>query len=249
MNAPAIKPTLSISSPSHGLRPSAKVSLYTDQAARLWEGAPSVRSKSARPSGAPSLLQAFSVLQALYNATGNDNPFAEAALLRLENGLAEVGTACRLRVSTVSELLTDRAAEGVETPLVTSEKRYSFELVFGTPYHYMLVDAIALLDKAMRHLMTVSLTGLLSGVQVRAATSELQRQMLSTLHHLVRDASTLRRFEGYQVSRTALREQTPAAVVFAAEWANREHTPVTSDILDSTRRPMHVRAKGWKPRS
>lgn len=248
MNAPAVKPTLSIPLPSHGLRPSAKVSLYTDQAARLWEGAASVRSKSARPSGAPSLLQAFSVLQALYNATGNDNPFADAALLRLEDGLAGVGAACKQRVSTVAELLADRAAEGVETPLVTSEKRYSYELVFGTPYHYMLVDAIALLDKAMRHLMTVSLTGLLSGIQVRAAISELQRQMLSTLHNLIRDASMLRRFNGYEISRTALREQTPAAGTFAAEWTNRAHTPVTGEILDSTRRPMHVRAKGWKPR-
>lgn len=235
--------------PSHGLRASARVLLYTDQAARLWVGGPStsVRSKS-RPANAPCLLQAFAVLQELYNATANDNPFAEAALVRLEDGLAEIRTSCHQRIATVSELLADRAADGVETPLVTSEKRHVFELIFGTPYHYILADCIALWDKAVRHLMTVSLTGLLSGTQVRDAIAALQKPMLAALHHLIRDAFALRRYAGHGVSRAALNANEPAALAFQTEWINREHTPVSSDVLNGTRRPLHMRIKGWKAR-
>ena len=244
--APPMRPQL------NAIKPSANVTLYTDQAARIWQGGDAKRMRfkliGQRTTKAPSLMQAFSQLQNVFNATGNDNPFADAALLRLEDMASDIRAACEVRVANAATLLVERAQSGVDTPLVATATPHHFSVEFGTPYHYVLCDLIALWDNAVHHMLTVSVTGLLPANSVRTVVNDLQRIMLEGLHHFSRDAYALRKFNGYEVSRQAIKENRTDAVAFQILWNTQRHTPVTADVMRRERQPMHIRPKGWKPR-
>lgn|GEM_PF-3989887 len=236
----------------NAMKPSATVTLHTDQAARIWQGGDAKRMRykliGQRTTRAPSLMQTFSQLQNVFNATGNDNPFADAALLRLEDMATDIRAACEVRVANAAALLAERAESGVETPLIASSTPHHFAVEFGTPYHYVLCDLIALWDNTVHHLLTVSVTGLLPANAVRGVVNDLQRVMLEGLHHFSRDAYALRRFSGYEVSRQAIKENRPEAIAFQTQWNTQGHTRITADVLRRERQPIHVRPKGWKPR-
>ncbi len=222
-----------------GLSATARIMVSTTQSQAVWFG----RSAStANPNGRTSIPLAMALLRLPYDLTAKDNPLADAVLLHLEDGLERLRGDCQLRIVTVLDLLAERQKMGVTTPIVTARDPIELECAFGTPYHYMLVDALALYDSAVRHLLTVSMTGLLSSSQVRVIILGLTKDFARLLYDLVKMTSTLRKTSS-EVSRTSLLADATHQKLLE-DW-EAAYGAVSEKVLSGLNRPTHTRAPSW----
>ena len=150
-----------------GLFNTATVALHTGQAEIVWNGKQTKPNLAGiRPPGAVSVALVSGALRYLFLATATDNPWADFALLRFQNAIANVREVCAERTATIKNLIAMRTAStSVTTSLVSRQTPHVFELVLYTPYHGLLVQCQA------RVLITISVVKLTPAANRQQAAS------------------------------------------------------------------------------
>jgi len=216
---------LGLAAKPSGLSATTKILVSTTQSQSMWSGR---GANPAQPNGRVSMPLAMALMRLPYDLTGSDNPLADATLLHLERGLLRLRGDCAERIETVIRLLEERKRMGITTAIASAREPIELECSFGTPYHYLLIDALAIYDSAVRHLLTVSLTGLLSHNQVRITILGLSKDFSRLLYEFVKMASTLRK-SGVEVTRTSLLSNAAHQTLLAA-WGV-EHGAVSEKVI------------------
>ena len=240
-----------------GLFNTATVALHTGQAEIVWNGRQTKPNLAGiRPPGTVSVALVSGALRYLFLATATDNPWADFALLRFQEAIANVRDVCGERTSTIKNLIAMRAAAtSVTTSLMSRQTPHIFELVLYTPYHGLLVDTIAEWDNTVRYVLTFNAAGRMDSVTTRALIESLRNLLVSALEQVMKDAGNVRRAI-VPMTRSLLWPQTgvadPALIAPAASdkkgattasktLAKKFRAELPEDVLSGARRPDHRR--------
>lgn len=245
-----------------GLFNTATVALHTGQAEIVWNGRQTKPNLAGvRPPGTVSVALVSGALRYLFLATATDNPWADFALLRFQEAIANVRDVCAERTSTIKNLIAMRAAAtSVTTSLMSRQTPHVFELVLYTPYHGLLVDTIAEWDNTVRYVLTFNAAGRMDSVTTRALIESLRNLLVSALEQVMKDAGNVRRAI-VPMTRSLLWPQTgvadPAVIAPAANaqaasnkkgattasktLAKKFRAELPEDVLSGARRPDHRR--------
>ena len=245
-----------------GLFNTATVALHTGQAEIVWNGRQTKPNLAGvRPPGTVSVALVSGALRYLFLATATDNPWADFALLRFQEAIANVRDVCGERTSTIKNLIMMRAAAtSVTTSLMSRQTPHVFELVLYTPYHGLLVDTIAEWDNTVRYIMTFNAAGRMDSVTTRALIESLRNLLVSALEQVMKDAGNVRRAI-VPMTRSLLWPQTgvadPAVIAPAANaqaasnkkgattasktLAKKFRAELPEAVLSGARRPDHRR--------
>ena len=245
-----------------GLFNTATVALHTGQAEIVWNGRQTKPNLAGvRPPGTVSVALVSGALRYLFLATATDNTWADFALLRFQEAIANVRDVCDERTSTIKNLIAMRAAAtSVTTSLMSRQTPHVFELVLYTPYHGLLVDTIAEWDNTVRYIMTFNAAGRMDSVTTRALIESLRNLLVSALEQVMKDAGNVRRAI-VPMTRSLLWPQTgvadPAVIAPAANaqaasnkkgattasktLAKKFRAELPEDVLSGARRPDHRR--------
>lgn len=239
-----------------GLFNTATVALHTGQAELVWNGKPTKPNLAGvRPPGVVSVALVSGALRYLFLETATDNPWADFALLRFQDAIANVREVCSERTATIQNLIAMRAAStSVTTSLVSRQTPHVFELVLYTPYHGLLVDTIAEWDNTVRHVLTLNTAGRMDSTTTRTLIESLRNLLVSALEQVMNDAGHVRRAI-VPITRTLL---WPAQVPDMAEitdaaparkgatsasktLAKKFRAELPEDVMSGARRPDHHR--------
>ena len=240
-----------------GLFNTATVALHTGQAEIVWNGRQTKPNLAGvRPPGTVSVALVSGALRYLFLATATDNPWADFALLRFQEAIANVRDVCGERTSTIKNLIAMRAAAtSVTTSLMSRQTPHVFELVLYTPYHGLLVDTIAEWDNTARYILTFNAAGRMDSVTTRALIESLRNLLVSALEQVMKDAGNVRRAI-VPMTRSLLWPQTgvadPAVIAPATSdkkgattasktLAKKFRAELPEDVLSGARRPDHRR--------
>ena len=242
-----------------GLFNTATVALHTGQAELVWNGKQTKPNLAGvRPPGTVSVALVSGALRYLFLATATDNPWADFALLRFQDAIANVREVCRERTTTIKDLIAMRAAStSVTTSLMSRQTPHVFELVLYTPYHGLLVDTLAEWDNTVRYVLTFNAAGRMDSATTRTLIESLRNLLVGALERVMTDAGHVRRAT-VPSTRTllwpipteevpdvaAITEVAPArkgAASASKTLAKKFRAELPDDVLSGVRRPDHRR--------
>ena len=242
-----------------GLFNTATVALHTGQAELVWNGKQTKPNLAGvRPPGTVSVALVSGALRYLFLATATDNPWADFALLRLQDAIANVREVCRERTTAIKDLIAMRAAStSVTTSLMSRQTPHVFELVLYTPYHGLLVDTLAEWDNTVRYVLTFNAAGRMDSATTRTLIESLRNLLVGALERVMTDAGHVRRAT-VPITRTllwpmpteevpdvaAITEVAPArkgAASASKTLAKKFRAELPDDVLSGVRRPDHRR--------
>lgn len=227
------------------------VELHTAQAERVWSGVITrPNAIGVRPPGTVSVNIVSGALRFCYLATGDDMPWADFALIRWEQAIAQVQQVCQERTAAAQAVLQLMATNGVHVSVVARPTPQRFQLTTYTPYHGVLLETFALWDNTVRHYLTLESAGKASREQTRDIINGLRNLLVGPMEAIVRACTEMRR-SGVPLTRAVLRSQpadTPEAIaakerVMAAhaQLVKRFGTELPSAILSGSQRATHRR--------
>jgi hypothetical protein len=194
------------------------------------------------------VAKAASVLQGVYNLTAFDCPFADQVLCDLEDQLTQVKAGCESRIESAKQLLASREAIGIRVALVTNASPHEVTVEYGTPYNYLLAETLGLWDVAARYILTVSMTGMISRSQMRDAVEAARKSLQAVTETVMRRANVLRKTPSVQtLTRSVVAAPTPEQSTLIE--ALRTKIPLSPDVAQGARRPLHFRDSSWRPRT
>ena len=204
---------------TQGLFTTGTVALHTPQANTIWNGRTTKPNQAGiRPPGTVSVALVSGALRYLFLETATDNPWADFALLRFQEAIANVRAECAERSEVIKNLLAMRATAGMKMDLVSRQTPYEFELVLYTPYHGLLMDTIAEWDNAVRSVMTLNAAGRMDSTTSRTLIESLRNLLASALERVMTDAGHVRRAI-VPITRTLLWPVDPSGQTLAPDVA------------------------------
>ena len=242
-----------------GLFNTATVALHTGQAELVWNGKQTKPNLAGvRPPGTVSVALVSGALRYLFLATATDSPWADFALLRFQDAIANVREVCQERTTAIKDLIAMRAAStSVTTSLMSRQTPHVFELVLYTPYHGLLVDTLAEWDNTVRYVLTFNAAGRMDSATTRTLIESLRNLLVGALERVMTDAGHVRRAT-VPITRTllwpmpteevpdvaAITEVAPArkgAASASKTLAKKFRAELPDDVLSGVRRPDHRR--------
>lgn len=157
--------------PAKGLVNDATLLLHTVDAQQLLVGTLPRGSGASMTNGVSGVLRACSSIALLYRLTGRQHPYADWALIDVESALVAIEAIADEKLKTTELLLANRAKSGLSIGLLHSESPMSIPVRFGSPHGYRLCDTVIKFDQLVRHMRTLSRSGMLTST---AATDVIQ---------------------------------------------------------------------------
>ena len=216
--------------------------VHTLEAYRLFMGrAPS---PDGRLHAIPGGKRQGAALRALWLLTGNDNPYAEWALIlheqahnRLAKLLADEISECRRRIGA----LADR---GLKIKLQVSSSPVELDLGFRSPYGYAVCELIVDYDLFVRYVKTLARKNQLSDEKARKKLKDATRQIRAAWIDLVHFERFLSRAELRELSRSDFLPTADPEGQKRAEAARRILQGIPSQIFSGSLEPKHSRRRG-----
>jgi hypothetical protein len=157
--------------PAKGLVNDATLLLHSVDAQQLLVGTLPRGSGAEMTNGVSGVLRACSSIALLYRLTGRQHPFADWALIDVETALVAIEEIADEKLKTTQLLLANRAESGLSIGLLHSEAPMNIPVRFGSPHGYRLCDTVIKFDLLVRHMRTLSRSGMLTST---AATGVIQ---------------------------------------------------------------------------
>lgn len=217
------------------------MTLHTKEAFRLFMG----RAKD--PNGQyPHIVggkRVAAALKTLWLLSGADNPYADWALLRHEELMADIDRKLEHEVDRLKQKLDAQRAKGLEYSVLRSADPKILLLGFKSPYGYAISDLVVQFDYYVRTVKTLVRKDQLSDDQGRQSIRELTRSIRAAFIETARFERLLVRPELRDLCRA---DFVPSA---SGEAASRQAAvlellgPIPPDIYSGRLQPRHSRRR------
>ena len=182
-------------------------------------------------------------LRTLWLLTGNDNPFAEWALLlyeqsqeRLRKLLADEMAECNRRMDALSQ-------RGLNIKLQVSSKPEELELGFRSPYGYAVCELIVDYDLFVRYVKTLARKNQITDEKARLKIRDVTRQIRAAWIEVVRFERYLGRAELRDLSRSDFLPGANEAAGKRAQAAVQLFAGIPPQIFEGRKVPAHSRRR------
>lgn len=183
-----------------------------------------------------------SALRNLWMLTGNDNPYADWALLRHEHGMAEVHKHLRAEIKKAEDILDQQRKRGLNFAVLHSSPPKAVNLGFRSPYGYAISMLIVDFDYFVRLQKTLQRKNLQRDEETRKVLSTVQRAILRVFYDTARFDRWLARTEIRALGRVDwVSEDEDAAKRMA--FVTEAFGPVPASIYRAEVQPSHSRRR------
>lgn len=217
------------------------MSLHTKEAFRLFMG----RAKD--PNGQyPHIVggkRVAAALKVLWLLSGQDNPYADWALLRHEELMQDINRRVDREIAKLNQKLDAQRARGLEYSILRSADPKVLLLGFKSPYGYAISNLVVQFDFYVRTVKTLVRKDQLSDDQGRQSIRELTRSIRAAFIETARFERFLMRPELKDLCRA---DFVPGA---SGDSAKRQASviallgPVPSDVYSCRLQPRHSRRR------
>ncbi|MFC7411531.1 PFL_4669 family integrating conjugative element protein [Hydrogenophaga atypica] len=218
-----------------------QMSIHTKEAYRMFMG----RAKEPGTNN-PAIIggkRVAAALKALWDATGNDNPYADWALLRHEQTIKEVQRRLRRELQAAEKELVEQQSRGIKLSVLRSENPKVLNLGFKSPYGFAVASLIAEFDYYVRVQKTLARKNIRSDEQVRQAITELTRFVRRVFNETARFDRWLMRAEMKGLCRADFIPDAAADSKARVEFAVGVFGMVPSEIYSTKLQPRHSRRR------
>lgn len=217
-----------------------QMTIHTIDAHRMFQGrAPSPGEKVSRIIGGKRIAAA---LRNLWLLTGNDNPYADWALLRHEHSVAEVQKQLASEIETAEDMLNKMRTRGLSLSVLTSDQPSKLNLGFKSPYGYAVSMLIVQYDYFVRVQRTLQRKNLLTDQQTRTAMQAMSRSILRVFNDTARFERWLTQAEVGVLSRADWVSADPEAGK-RVEFATKVFGPIPASVFTAELVPSHSRRR------
>ena len=216
--------------------------VHTLEAYRLFMGrAPSPDGKLfAIPGG----KRQGAALRTLWILTGNDNPYAEWALLLHEQAHEKLTKLLADEIADCVKRIDALAERGLTIKVQVSSQPEDLELGFRSPYGYAVCELIVDYDLFIRYVKTLARKNQLSDEKARLKLRDVTRQIRAAWIQLVNFERYLGRAELRDLSRADFLPTADTAGQRRAEAARKLFQGIPSQIFSGNLTPKHSRRRG-----
>lgn len=179
-----------------------------------------------------------SALRQLWALTAKDNPYADWALLRYEEAMADLNRRLEREVRAAEALIKQQEAHGLKLSVLKSSAPKMLSLGFKSPYGYAVASLLTSFDLYVRLQKTLARKHLQSDEQVRAAITAITRSVRRVFNETARFDRWLMREEVRDLARI---DFTPAA-----DEAGRKRVAYATGVFGTV--PSQVYACQLQPR-
>ncbi|WP_026431861.1 PFL_4669 family integrating conjugative element protein [Paracidovorax oryzae] len=217
-----------------------QMTIHTIEAYRMFLG----RSRDAANRINPIIggKRVASCLRNLWMLTGNDNPYAEWALLRHEHGINEVHKHLQAAIVKAEDMLDQQRKRGLVLAVLSSSSPMTVNLGFRSPYGYAISMLMVDYDHYVRLQKTLQRKNLLSDDEVREILRKAQRAILNVFYGTARFDRWLSRPEIRALNRSDWVSSDEDAAK-RLQFAVSTFGPVPAAVYKATISPSHSRRR------
>lgn len=218
-----------------------QMTIHTKEAYRMFMG----RTREPGKEVAPIIggRRVASALRGLWLLTGNDNPYADWALLRHEQTIEQIQKRLRNDTKAAETVLADLKRKGLTYSILQSAEPKVLNLGYRSPYGYAISTLIVEFDYFVRLQKTLARKTLRSDDQVRKAIADLTRLIRSVFNESTRFDRWLTREEVRTLSRSDFLPEAGADAGKRVEFASGVFGVVPSEVFTGKLHPRHSRRR------
>lgn len=218
-----------------------QMELHTKEAYRMFMGRSREPGKEAAPIIGGKRIAA--ALRSLWMLTGNDNPFADWALLRHEHAMKEVHKRLKRETEAASAVMGEQKRRGLVYSILRSAEPKVLNLGFRSPYGYAVSSLIADFDYFVRLQKTLARKNLRTDDQVRQSIAELTRFVRRCWNETARFERWLSRDEVRTLSRADFVPNGSPEAMKRVEFATGVFGTIPSEVYACSIQPSHSRRR------
>lgn len=218
-----------------------QMTIHTKEAYRMFMGRMREPGKEAAPIVGGRRVAA--ALRGLWLLTGNDNPYADWALLRHEQTIKEIQRALDRATTEAIDQLADLRKKGLSYSVLQSSEPKVLNLGYRSPYGYAVSQLIVEFDYFVRLQKTLARKYLRTDDQVRAKIAEITRHIRRVFYETTRFDRWLMREEVRPLCRADFIPEADAEAVKRVEFASGVFGTVPSEVFTGKLQPRHSRRR------
>jgi len=217
------------------------MALHTKEAFRLFMG----RARDTESKFSPIIggKRVASALKSLWYLSGNNNPYADWALLLNTQATEMLRQHLAAQTKGYEKEMGQLSKRGLTISLLRSAEPKKVELGFKSPYGYAIAELIVDYDYFVRMVKTLVRKDRLSDAQGQSVIRELTRKIRGSFEELCRFERFLMRPELRALSRADFLPDSQAESAKRAEAVRQIFGPVPADIFTGKLTPRHSKRR------
>lgn len=217
------------------------MSLHTKEAFRMFMGRTREPGKEAAPIVGGKRVAA--ALRGLWLLTGNDNPYADWALLRHEQMIAEIEKRLTRQTQEAAAVLADLRKKGLSYSVLQSAQPQTLKLGYRSPYGYAVSNLIVEFDYFVRLQKTLARKNLKSDAEARQVIADVTRSVRSVFYETTRFDRWLTREEVRSLSRADFVPEAGEEAAKRVEFVSGIFGMVPAEVYNGRLQPRHSRRR------
>lgn len=217
------------------------MTLHTKEAYRLFMG------RARDPNGQYAQIvggkRVAAALKSLWILSGNDNPYADWALLRHEELMQEFGRLIEQEVKRLNQKLDAQRVRGLSYSILKSAEPKVNALGFKSPYGYAISNLVVQYDYYIRVVKTLVRKDQLTDDQGRTSIRDITRRIRAGFIETARFERFLLRPELRDLSRADFLPGVPEQAGKRVQAVQELFGPIPSDIYSGKHQPRHSRRR------
>ena len=218
-----------------------QMTIHTKEAYRMFMG----RMREPGGEAAPIVggKRVAAALRGLWLLTGNDNPYADWSLLRLEQTIKEITRRLRRETQEANDALNELRKKGLSYSILQSSEPKTLNLGYRSPYGYAVSTLIVEFDYYVRLQKTLARKTLRSDEQMRQSISEMTRFIRRVFNETTRFDRWLSKPEVRALSRADFLPGADEQAAKRVEFASGVFGVVPSEVYAARLQPRHSRRR------
>lgn len=172
------------------------VQIHTKQGVRMWDG----NNDKTNGKRWPGIRYGLRLANELTVFASKDNPFAQAALLRLEDDLLQIENYFSEVQSSIANQLSELGKNGINITIVGNPDPVLIQLNSVRGYGIRLLKILTDYDLFVRSIKTLTMKGLMSNSSGNDVLHEGARQIRRALNNLYVDTNRIRNIQDFKRS-------------------------------------------------
>lgn len=218
-----------------------QMTVHTKEAYRMFMGRIREPGKDAAPIIGGKRVAA--ALRSLWMLTGNDNPYADWALLRHEQTIKEINRRLHRETQKANDALDDIRRKGLSYSILQSAEPKVLDLGYRSPYGYAVSQLIVEFDYFVRLQKTLARKNLASDDQARQAITQMTRFIRRVFNETTRFDRWLGRTEVRALSRSDFVPDAGEEAGKRVEFVSGVFGMVPGEVFVGKLQPRHSRRR------